>query len=137
VSLTYVSTGLRRQVSTRARGQCEYCLLSEADAFFTHEVDHIVSEKHGGATTIDNLAFACFDYNRFKGSDIASIDPDTGKLVALFNPRTQIWGEHFSLSGGLVKALTSTGAATIRLLKLNLPERVETRNALAERSRYP
>ena len=95
MSPNYVSTRLRRQVTERASGRCEYCLISAVDAFFPHEADHIIAEKHGGATTIDNLALACFDCNRFKGSDIASLDPDTGELVALFNPRTEGWNEHF------------------------------------------
>lgn len=137
MSLSYVSSGLRRQIHQRAQDRCEYCLLSQGDAFFPHEPDHVTAEKHGGATTIENLALACFDCNRFKGSDIASIDPDTGNLVALFNPRTQNWNEHFSLTGGLSIALTPVGAATVRLLKLNLPARVEAREALARRRRYP
>jgi HNH endonuclease len=137
VSPSYVSSGLRREIHQRALGRCEYCLLSQEDAFFPHEPDHVIAEKHGGATTIENLVLACLDCNRFKGSDIASIDPDTGNLVALFNPRTQKWNEHFSLSGGLIIALTPVGSATVRILKLNLPARVEAREALARRWRYP
>ncbi len=137
MSPSYVSSGLRREIHQRALGRCEYCLLSQEDAFFPHEPDHVIAEKHRGATTIENLALACFDCNRFKGSDIASIDPDTGNLVALFNPRTQKWNEHFSLTGGLIIALTPIASATVDLLKLNLPARVEAREALARRGRYP
>jgi hypothetical protein len=137
VSPAYVSSGLRRQIYGRAAGRCEYCLLSAVDAFFPHEADHIIAEKHGGATTADNLALACFDCNRFKGSDIASLDPGTSDLVALFNPRTQRWNEHFSLDGGSIIGLTPCGSATVRLLKLNLPVRVEVRAALTSRGRYP
>jgi len=137
VSPTYVSRRLRLQVTERASGRCEYCLLSAVDAFFPHEADHIIAEKHGGATTIGNLALACFDCNRFKGSDIASLDPLTGDVVALFNPRTQRWNDHFSLNAGLVVALTPCGSATVRLLKLNLAARVEVRAVLTSRGRYP
>lgn len=115
MSPSYVSSGLRREINQRAFGRCEYCLLSQEDAFFPHEPDHVIAEKHGGSTTIENLALACFDCNRFKGSDIASIDADTGNLVALFNPRTQEWNEHFSLGGGLIIALSPIGSATVRL----------------------
>lgn len=100
MSPSYVSSGLRRQIYRRAAGRCEYCLLSAGDAFFPHEADHIIAEKHGGATTADNLALACFDCNRFKGSDIASLDPGTSDLVALFDPRTQRWNEHFQWTAG-------------------------------------
>src|ERR1051325_507151 len=92
-----ISAALRREVRERARERCEYCLLAEVQAFFPHEPDHLIALKHGGETTSENLALACFDCNRFKGSDIASIDALTGGLVPLFNPRTQTWSEHFHL----------------------------------------
>jgi len=74
---------------------------------------------------------ACFDCNRFKGSDIASLDPATGKLVALFNPRKQRWIQHFDLLRGVIVPLTPVGRATEKLLRLNLPARVEVRQRLA------
>lgn len=58
--MTYIPTMLRRQVIERAQNRCEYCLLPAEVAFFPHEVDHVIAEKHGGATNIDNLAFACW-----------------------------------------------------------------------------
>jgi 5-methylcytosine-specific restriction endonuclease McrA len=97
--VTYIPTALRREVVERARNRCEYCLLSAEVAFFPHEVDHVVAEKHGGATDIDNLALACWRCNRHKGSDLTSFDPQTRELSTLFNPRTQVWSEHFALEG--------------------------------------
>lgn len=82
-----ISAALRRQVRERARERCEYCLLAEVQAFFPHEPDHIISQKHGGKTVLENLALSCFDCNRFKGSDIASVDPSSKTLTPLFNPR--------------------------------------------------
>ena len=137
MSPTYVFEQGAPPVNERASGRYEYCLLSAADAFFPHEADHIIAEKHGGATTLDNLALARFDCNRFKGSDIASLDPGPGAFVALFNPRTQRWTEHFSLDGGSIIGLTPCGSATVRLLKLNLPVRIEVREALISRGRCP
>ena len=72
-----------------------------------------------------------------KGLIIASIDWLTGKLVRLFNPRTQSWPAHFCLSGGEIIPLTPTGRVTEQLLRLNLPERVETRERLADVGLYP
>ena len=89
MSQTRISAALRREVRERARERCEYCLLAESQAFFPPEPDHLIALKHGGKTVSANLALACFDCNRFKGSDIASLDPITGELVGLFNPRTQ------------------------------------------------
>jgi hypothetical protein len=80
---------------------------------------------------------ACFDCNRFKGSDIASLDPTSGRLVRLFNPRTDAWEEHFQVQGGRIRPLTDVGRATERLLKLNLPARVEIRATLTRTGRYP
>ena len=132
-----ISPALRREVRERANGCCEYCFLPEERAFFPHEPDHIIATKHGGKSTIDNLALACLDCNRFKGSDIASIDPVSGELFPLFNPRTQKWSEHFTLEGGHIKARTAAARVTDRVLKLNLQSRVEVREILARIGLYP
>ena len=84
----YVGADLRRLVAERAGRVCEYCLIHEDDTFFGCQVDHVISEKHGGKTEPGNLAYACAFCNRHKGTDIASISQRTGKLTALFNPRT-------------------------------------------------
>jgi 5-methylcytosine-specific restriction endonuclease McrA len=128
---------LRRQVRIRAKGRCEYCLVPDEDTFFPHEPDHIIAEKHGGATTLDNLAWACAACNRYKGSDLASIDPLTQRLAALFNPRRQQWARHFRLEDARIEPLTAAGRATVRLLRLNDERRIEERQALMERGFYP
>ena len=114
-----VPPALRREVRERAKGCCEYCLLPEERAFFPHEPDHIIATKHGGQSTADNLALACFDCNRFKGSDLSSMDPVSGELTALFNPRTQNWNEHFEWDFEKIVGKTSCGRATVLALKLN------------------
>ena len=97
MSTDQVSAELRRLVASRADRLCEYCLTHSEDTFFGCEVDHIISKKHDGPTREDNLAYACLSCNRHKGSDIASVVPSTGELVRLFNPRTDLWREHFRL----------------------------------------
>jgi HNH endonuclease len=128
---------LRREVRERAGERCEYCLLSELKSVVPHEPDHLIALKHGGQTTSENLALACFDCNRFKGSDIASIDAVTGVLVRLFNPRTQRWFEHFRLKGAQIVPLTPVGRVTEKLLRLNLPARVAARAHLISKAEYP
>jgi len=137
VNSAHVSAALRRRVQARAFSRCEYCLLSEDDAYFSHEPDHIISQKHGGATSFENLCWACFDCNRFKGSDIASRDPVSSDLTPLFNPRVDPWEEHFEVERGVIHGLTPIGRATERLLRFNLPGRVEVRATLATVGRYP
>ncbi len=126
----YLSASLRRLVHERARGQCEYCLIPDAVTLAPHEVDHIIAQKHGGATNADNLALSCALCNKRKGSDIASIDPDTHQIVPLYHPRRDRWAEHFQLSDGVLVPLTPEGRATLRLLQLNRPERVAERELL-------
>jgi HNH endonuclease len=46
---------LRRQVQERAQGRCEYCLIHESDMYYPHEPDHVIAEKHGGPTSLDNI----------------------------------------------------------------------------------
>ena len=113
MSAARISLALRKEVRERANECCEYCLLPEVQAFFPHEPDHIIATKHGGQSTIDNFALACFDCNRFKGSDIASIDPESGELIQLFNPRTQGWDEHFTIQNGLIIPRTAIGRVTV------------------------
>jgi hypothetical protein len=132
-----ISAALRREVRERAGKRCEYCLLAESQAFFPHEPDHLIALKHGGETVSANLALACFDCNRFKGPNIASLDPITGELVALFNPRTQKWSEHFHLDGGKIRPLTAVGRATEIMLRLNLVSRIEARARWAALGLYP
>jgi hypothetical protein len=125
--VTYVPATLRRQVIERAGNRCEYCLLPAEVAFFPHEVDHVVAEKHGGATDLDNLALACWRCNRHKGSDLTSFDPETRELSPLFNPRTQIWTEYFAHERERIIGLTPEGRTTVNLLRLNSEERLSER----------
>jgi hypothetical protein len=129
-------------VAKRADSLCEYCLIHEDDTFFGCEVDHIISEKHGGTTREDNLAYACLACNRKKGSDVASIVPETGELVRLFNPRADRWGDHFGLlrlvpSGITILSSTPIGKVTAQLLGLNDSPRLLEREALYQIGRYP
>lgn len=122
---------LRSAVTARAQGRCEYCHLPEEFGFASYEVDHVIAEQHGGETELENLAYACPMCNRRKGPNIASIDPDTRTITPLYNLRTQSWDEHFRLhEDGTIIGLTAEGRATVRLLELNEPERVQERAAL-------
>ncbi len=137
MSSSYVSAPLRRQVAERADSHCEYCLIAETDTFFGCEVDHIISEKHGGATQLDNLAYACAFCNRHKGSDIGSIDWDQGVFSRFYNPRSDQWSDHFDLEGIKIKPLSTIGAVTVRILQMNAEERLLERAALQAQGQYP
>ena len=130
MSLTHVPVELRRFVRERAKDCCEYCLIPESSSFATHEIDHIVAEKHGGDTSAANLALSCTLCNRRKGSDLASVDPQTDEAEMLFHPRKQRWSDHFRFEGARIEPLTATGRATARLLGLNADARLAERAAL-------
>ena len=134
---SYINDDLRHLVATRADYLCEYCLIAEADTFFGCQVDHIISLKHGGGTEPENLAYACAFCNRHKGSDIASIAPETGRLVRFYNPRADRWADHFRLKGDVIEPLTEIGEATARILGFNSPDRTLEREALVKAGSYP
>jgi hypothetical protein len=121
----------------RALGRCEYCLLHEEDTLLPHEPDHIIAWKHRGLTILENLACACYDCNRFKGTDVASFDLVTRRIVRLFHPRTDRWDRHFQLDVGRIIPMTAVGRVTEFLLQLNLLDRVRTRRRLMRSGHYP
>ena len=134
---TYIPVALRRRVSARARGFCEYCLVHEEDTYFGCEAEHIISIKHGGSTTDENLALACLPCNRSKGSDVGSFVHD--RFTRFYNPRTDPWFDHFEIApdGVRIVAVSDIGSATVRILGFNLPERLEDRGLLRSIGRYP
>lgn len=86
---TYIPSALRKLVYGRANGCCEYCFFPEIATLASHEVDHIIAEKHGGLTEADNLALSCVLCNKHKGSDLASIDPETKKTGSTLSPTSR------------------------------------------------
>jgi HNH endonuclease len=129
----YVSDNLRQKVEKRANYVCEYCLIPIKETFFGGEIEHIISLKHEGTSVFENLALACQPCNRNKGSDLGSISKTTKKLTRFYNPRKDIWRNHFSInSEAVIIALTEIGEVTIKLLKFNDFERVSERNGLIE-----
>jgi hypothetical protein len=135
--MSYVSTRMRRRVTNRAGGRCEYCLFPQVAALFSFEMEHIISEKHGGSTEEDNLALSCPFCNGAKGSDIGSLDPETGQLTPFFNPRRNHWQEHFRLEGVEIVPLTAEGRVTVNILQLNHLDRLQERERLLATGRYP
>lgn len=128
---------MRQLVASRAKNLCEYCLIAEADTFLGCHIDHIISLKHGGETVFDNLAYACVVCNSQKGSDLGSISQKTGELVRFFNPRIDLWPEHFRLRGAIFQGLTEIGRVTIRILGFNSEEQVIERQTLIANRQYP
>lgn len=129
-----IAKTLRRFVIQRAQCHCEYCLLHQDDAPDSHHIGHIIALRHQGGTKRNNLA--CAECNRHKGTDFGTIDPITGAVIFLFNPRRQKWTDHFRLDGARIIGLTPTGQVTVELLRLNDDDRLLERELLIAAGRY-
>jgi hypothetical protein len=117
-------------VRRRAGDCCEYCRLRQADSpLLSLQIEHVVARKHHGSDSPDNLALACVECNLHKGSDLSGIDPETRQLTRLFNPRVDVWDEHFVWHGVRIEGLTAIGRTTVDVLDMNGSERLEVRSA--------
>ncbi len=95
-------------------------------------MDHVIALKHRGETVAENLAYACWRCNRYKGTDLGSFDPQTNEFSLLFNPRIQMWSEHFTVEETQIVGLTAEGRTTVQLLQLNSPDRLRERKRAAD-----
>jgi hypothetical protein len=57
--------------------------------------------------------------------------------VRLFDPRRQDWPRHFEWIGSVLVGRTQTGRATIAVLDVNEPQRVELRKILMANAEWP
>lgn len=121
---SYIADSLKKQVIDRANYRCEYCLQPDLFAYISHQIDHIISIKHGGENNLDNLAYACFQCNVNKGSDIGTVLLPDRTLIRLYNPRIDYWHDHFEIENGVIYAKTAIGQATIKILDFNDVDRV-------------
>ena len=126
-----MDAGVRDAVRRRAGNVCEYCHMpQQATPLIAFHIEHIVSRQHRGTDDPGGLALACDRCNAYKGPNLSSVDPETGEVIALFNPRVDVWRSHFAVRDGYVLGLTPAGRATARLLNMNAARRVELRQAL-------
>jgi HNH endonuclease len=124
----YISESLKKSVVKRANYCCEYCLMENDVSFIPHQIDHVISLKHEGDTSLDNLAYACFSCNNNKGSDIGTMLLPNKIFIRLFNPRIDIWNEHFEIENGFIYAKTNIAQATVKVLKMNEIDRIIERS---------
>ena len=116
-----ISPSLYAEIVGRAGNRCEYGQLAQAGQEATFHVDHVTPRVAGGMTISSNLALACVSCSLRKGAKQTATDPDTGEESPLFNPRTQVWAEHFRWEDETIVPLTPTGRATVAALAMNRP----------------
>lgn len=117
----YVPSDLKAQIRQVDRRRCCYCLTTEDNSGIPMSFEHIYPRSKGGVTAFQNLCLACRPCNEFKGDTTEGKDDRTGETVPLFNPRTQVWSEHFAWSqdGTQLEGLTPVGRVTVIMLRIN------------------
>lgn len=139
MSRPYISTELQAQVFADAGHLCGYCHSDERISGIALSVEHIVPRAADGPTVHENLWRSCRPCNEQKGAQTSAPDPETGETVALYNPRTQPWRDHFHWSddAAMLVGLTPTGRTTIAALQLNRPMLVAARRRWALAGWHP
>ena len=128
-----MTDALRDLVRRRADDRCEYCRMPQSGHYVPFEVDHVIAHQHGGGDDPSNLAWACLRCNRLKGPNLSSLDAD-GRVVRLFDPRSDHWDEHFGYDATIdhITASSPCGFATLRLLRMNEADYTILRRSLRE-----
>lgn len=133
-----MKVSLRQFVRERASRRCEYCHLPDgAAAAASFHVEHVLARQHGGSDDHSNRCWSCHRCNLHKGPNLSGRDSLTGRVVRLFDPRRQLWGRHFQWRGAMLVGRTQTGRATIAVLNINDPQRVELRRMLMHQGDWP
>jgi hypothetical protein len=133
--VSFIPDGIRAAVVARAGHRCEYCHLPTRGQVATFPVDHLIPRSNGGPTELANLALACPHCNGHKWKHADGQDPLSGDTVRLFNPRTDVWSDHFqwsSAQAGVIEGKTAWGRATIARLQMNQPDLLAIRLLLAD-----
>lgn len=134
-----IPANVQQIVRQRANYLCEYCHISESSQYVAFTMEHIIPISKGGDESLTNLALSCFSCNRRKSNKLIGLDPETGELVHLFNPRRYSWSDHFvwSANGLLIKGKTQIGRATVATLDLNRERSLIIRSVYLELKLHP
>ncbi len=130
---------IRHLVAQRAYFCCEYCCSQEKYSPDYFSIEHIFPRIKKGNDGFENLAFSCLACNSHKYTAIEAIDPVLGIFVPLYNPRKDIWKQHFCWSDdfSLLTGITPIGRATIEKLHLNRASVINLRIVLKNIGKHP
>lgn len=134
-----INKELDKRLRHDAKNRCGYCQNPQELMPYKLEIEHLNPIANGGETIEENLWLACRECNAHKATKTEAIDNLTNKTVKLFNPRTQIWKEHFEFSEDFSKIIgkTPTGRATVEALQMNNIYQTTARLAWSETSKFP
>ena len=112
---------IAHRIRAIAQNRCGYCLSPQRFVMARLEIEHIRPIAHGGTNDEANLWLACPLCNGHKSDKIIGLDRESNSEVPLFNPRTQIWSDHFQWDDDGVHILGKTpiGRATVTALHLS------------------
>ena len=135
----YLSKTDRETVKKRAKGYCEYCFSKEEFCPDPYSMEHIIPLAKNGEHSLDNLANSCQGCNNFKYTSTEYLDKVTGEYFPLYNPRKNVWSEHFTWSENYLQiiGISEIGRVTIELLQLNRLGVVNLGRALIALDEHP
>lgn len=134
-----MKTSLKLIVRKRAKYCCEYCLAQERFSPDPFSGEHIIPQAKGGTDDAENLALACQRCNNLKYIFTHSLDPGTGTIVSLYNPRLDDWHDHFRWNETftIIIGISPTGRATVKRLQVNRDSLVNLRQVLRPLGYHP
>lgn len=109
-------------VTQRASHRCEYCHAPEVIFNVAFEVDHIIPLSKQGRDEETNWCLSCRICNLRKLDHTDGFDPFCQQKVRLFNPRLDVWDEHFTAPTQPpfhLEGKTPIGRATVERLEMN------------------
>lgn len=118
MSSSHIPIFLRKLVVKRAKNRCEYCRLSQKGQEATFHIDHIIPVSAGGQTTSENLALACVSCSLRKGARQIYFDKRSKQNISLFDPRKDMWSDHFEWDDVRIKSKSPVGRVTVECLNL-------------------
>lgn len=130
---------LKKAVRERAKFCCEYCLAQSQFSADTFSIEHILPLSKNGQSVLDNLAFSCQCCNNHKFTATQGIDPIIGSVVKLYNPRSDIWIEHFEWYEDFTEiiGISAIGRVTVQRLDLNRVGLLNLRRVLFQAGLHP
>ncbi len=137
--MSFISDELKGKIRQTANNRCGYCLTPQAIVSMPLEIEHLQPTAQGGTDAEENLWLACRNCNGFKHAKTQAVDPKTNIKTPLFNPRTQIWNEHFEFNEEKteINGKTECGRATVTALRLNFEIAVKARKIWVSAGWYP
>lgn len=134
-----ISKKVKHFVADRAKYCCEYCLSQAKFSPGYFSIEHVIPSTKAGSDELENLAYSCLACNSHKFTAVLALDPLSGLEAPLYNPRLDIWNEHFRWSGDCSEliGISATGRATIERLHLNRINVVNLRLLLTPIGKHP